>query len=489
MYGSGRWSLVGFSTTSSETSPVGRLSLVLAIVCCAVVAGAIAATDPTIIVLVCGFTVVSLLALLLRMPVFFSLVLLATPVAMGQSGLSPGKFAWLAILAVSIPSVFVSDSAAPLRKNKLFVAAIRGSVLIFLSLSVGFLVGKGNGGNLGDFARSCSAYLLLALSPFVAAVLSMRFTYLQLERLLCMLGLFSTLSVSLYWLSERGVIALERLPLFPAGSLLLLLLFYSLAKVKREPNVRWAVVLASALLAIVLNGSRSGLVAMALVVTIFLLFGRDLQDKLSLKKNLTQAIVLIVFVVMSVGVLTKATLIDSSVLEERYASIVTGGEIFSGDQSGQSRLLFGKYALHTFRASPVFGFGPGGFERGFPSWANDNSFLPPHLLPDEYRADTPLAILPILGLLGVIAIAIALIANFRLIRIWEPKPPSQLRDTLTLFAFYFALVAPFSAIYDEKTFGVALSLLLAMAMVGKKSGASTYQLVNDSGKRQSCQTP
>jgi O-antigen ligase len=385
---------------------------------------------------------------------------------MGQSGLSPIKLLWTGCAIAVVPIVLVGIQYSKLRVAPGIPKLLVLSAALFSAQAIAFLVSHSNGATIGDFSRGISAYLLLSISPFLAVWLAERCTIAQLERILVTSGLLASISYLLYWLSGRGIISLERLPLFPASSMLFAFFFYSVVKYRSTGTLLWglAVVFETGVLA--LNGSRTLLLIAAIVAIVGFVFGTSASgDHISAFRRVWRLVSVLFVLSATVAALAATKVLSLSLLMERYGGIASVVGDAGGDESGGRRLTLSRFAWDMFKQKPFLGWGPGGFENRFYPWALVNQNATFILRPlTEYRSDTPLVMLPIFGIFGTACIIVFLFSLWSTIRNLGGESRETYRSIVRLWSLTFILLLPVMILSDEKTFGIAVALTLSMAL-------------------------
>jgi O-antigen ligase len=401
-------------------------------------------------------------ALLSMIPLLFSsrvrllfLVLGGLLVFHSSTQLTPQKLYFFVAASVAVAGAlgrmrwYTGD---PIRRDlrPMLVASRVFAVLILVSLitSIAFATPH------KPWLRDVIPYLLMVSVPIIAFDAQTAYSTSALRRILVLAGLLGTAAFAAQWLSNRHILNISAfgLPTFFLGGALF---SYAMAVVLEgeRHRIRWLLVAAVILAALLATGTRSSLILLAAPIAIAFGARRHFTRRwVRLAVVLPAAALLVLAGIVAVVDLTGAS---RNVLQTRINLVgQTGG---SSDQSYQSRLTQGRAGWDLFKRDPIFGVGP-----GYPvSW-----IAPDGTVQTAPAIDSPIEYLVKFGLFGLWALFVFVWAVWRTLAQLRRRTGGRTVSQLALIGFggifvvWWALGVPF----DDKGFASGCILLLALAL-------------------------
>lgn len=372
---------------------------------------------------------------------------------------SSGVSALKALYLLCLPVIGVRGclSLTPLRDDGetagMQRAAMLASGLMALMIAMSLPVAVLNNDSPTIWLRDVVPYLLIALSPLVAVDAARNITRIFLERTLLAAGLLATAGFVVWNVKVRHLAALPFGELLYPSPLLGYALFsYACAQLlfrRGGYTVVWGLV-ASVLLAAMLGaGSRLSLIM--LVAPFVMLLGRG-----GLKRSLRTLCVIVaaaLIVTLTVGIMAPALGISTKVVSDRVRLTESAILHPARDGSIKARFSEGSAAWRLFEDAPVLGEGPGHlYQQYFPgSGANANRFT----------VDSAVSVLAKFGVLGTGCFIAALVVMVLCVRRSQAR---DVRAAVTGFAAVTIVSFPVSNPFEDKGFGFAVMLLMALAL-------------------------
>lgn len=307
-----------------------------------------------------------------------------------------------------------------------------------------------------DWARDVSPLLFATALPVVGLEAGLRVRNTVIMRLFVIVGIVSTASFVLQWLTNRDVAGVGRLTYgdnYLTASLFCLCIAAAAGGSRKLlGQVSGAIMFGSVLL----TGNRSLLTLMLGFVGVV---GSTARGRMSLG-TLTRALVLLG---VSLAVILQLAIMfipgERALLAQRVA--VTQVYLETGeDQSARSRARQRSLALAAFNEHPVFGTGPGHLY-------TDPYFLPGVSDPRRNRGtfftlDTPLVIPAKFGVVGTGVLIVWLSFMAVCIGRWiRDRPPTVVGNALRAFAVIGLALLPFGVTPEQKGFSITIMLFIA----------------------------
>lgn len=404
---------------------------------------------------------------------FFFFVFGALAVFQTAEGLTPQKMGYLGGVALS-----VLISSARLRRlvrsgwGARFQPALMGaSILALWILGPTLIIAVANGVPLVLWSRDALTYLLISAGVIIgidaAASVSLRSARITAAAV----GVTAAVGFAAAWINRRGLSEADYEQGLLASMVALtipLAMCLTLALAQRSGNLLWMIGAAAIMIAVLVTGTRTGVV---LAVTILGIVGAASKMRVTpLRAGLGAAAGL-----LAVGMalpIAGAMLSSERFVRERLNSILdtlTGG--FGQDYSGLSRERAYSYAWEKFEEFPLFGQGLGVFYFD-PDVAGTSS---------SFTIDTPFLYLAKFGVVGsaILVLALALVIRSLLTR---GSGEWSLEITMVRGALLaWIAILPFGPTTEDK--GFALSVALAVLLIGASARkaeveSSSFSCVN-----------
>ncbi len=242
-------------------------------------------------------------------------------------------------------------------RDRILVASLAGFVVLAGSL----LTSRLHDNRMVDAFRDVLPYAMLLLAPIVGLHAASRARQRTLDRLFALTTLVSALITFSVWASRRGIIGNSFANLGLASYLLPLTgLCYGLRRQKiYRPSVLWTVSISCALVALILTGTRTNVLAVPAIA--YSLWGRHddshRQDpgRSKTRRFRGRRVVIGLLVALAINFLAKP---DWAVLGERVTLLVRGSGQ-NEDASSVERRDQTQIVLREFRENPLVGAGPG----------------------------------------------------------------------------------------------------------------------------------
>jgi len=401
----------------------------------------------------------------------------------------------LALLAVTVVALFGSVVAAWRARNSSLALAARpwliASVIITVIVGLSLPVALVNGTSASAWLRDAASYLLVAAAPWLAFDLGSSVSPSVATLATVIAGSLATVSFTITWMQRHNLLdlPLDRLVL---PSFALATGFFALIMARSiwggRDRMAWAVAAAATVVLLLMSGTRTTLALTAIPIVLFLdalrMGGRGIA-RTALAPTVVPLLAVALFVMP--GMLASVSGQTAGPDAAAGASAAPAGPgaaaaarptpdsggrfgtltaVAAGsDPSTSLRLAQYKSAWHIFVSAPLVGHGP-----GVPiPWTNyDGTTVA------ESTADTPLTILAKFGLFGIViwaALGWATILTLR--RLHRLGPPGFVaRSALLGFAAGVVALSPFGPQLEDKGTGLALILLLGLALsVMRSAGA------------------
>jgi hypothetical protein len=421
-------------------------------------------------------------------------------IVLGRSDtLDPIKLAYLAAVAAVVVSAAIV--AWQERQTREF-ASIQPWIAI--SLAVGAVVGVSlpvalaHGVAVGPWLRGAASYGLFAAAPLVAFDARRIISAREAVGWMAAAGALAAISFSIYWLDHRHIVELVvNPPVLPSAQLADAGFAVAVAfSFRSRHTVPWAVAGGLVLGALLITGTRTTFLVLAVVPILAIVAGRSHWRQVG-RAILVGGAATSLVIVLTIAALNQpgsspiptpsarattsteptaeasppqATLSGTprpELIGERLGSVWT---VLSGQgwQSLSERIAQTKVAFAAFAANPLLGSGPGRLYR----WVDSSG-----LIVEVPNLDTPLMIAAEFGLLGV-AIVLALIGVFAwFIRITGRATglgPEHL--SVVGLATTFGLTGLLGPPMDDKGAAYALALVLTIALTAPAQGRRRVEL-------------
>lgn len=399
-----------------------------------------------------GIATVGLAAALLAFvsPYFRLLAFVGGALTVMQSDtLAAAKPAYLVFVLVA--AVFGMFAAAKLSDGvrAAFRPAFRGAWILLafvVAVAVGTVVA---GEDPSRVVRDATTYVMIGAAPFVAADACRVGSLRRARTTVGVFVLVGAAGFAAFWLNARGVGALQ-IDRFVMFSLALTASGFSLGTayglVRR--NLLWLGIGVACLLAVLVTGTRTGLV---LLIGVAAMLGRR-------RKGLVSAPGLIVGAgAVAAGVALVLPSVASSLslstfLDQRVASLAN---VFANgvsvDQSGLLRQRALQITLDTWSANPLFGVG---FGHAFP---NPSPLLPPA----DFQLDSAALVLAKFGIVGTAVLVVAAVMMFAAARRFAPAATYPAARSFGLICVALAFLG-----WPMEDKGFALSICLMFSLLG-----------------------
>lgn len=370
------------------------------------------------------------------------------------------KIAYLAAVAVAfaaaLPQALQELRGSPRPVRGLLVGAGCVGIVSLMSLPVSLL----RGDDALTWVRGVAPYGLFVVVPVFALDAAYSIPRRWLMALLVIAGTLSTASYAVEWFARRDLTALAFNRLVLPSTLLPAALFaMAIAIALGTGRLRplWAGLAGWILLIMLLTGSRTNLVLLAALPSVFVAAGGGI----SLRTVRLFGIIATLLILTGAGLvfITGAGGFAGDRLADRLASVTTVLADPGSDPSYYERAAQTAAAFEDWARAPLFGTGPAHEV----IWRKADGSSEATLV-----IDSPLLYPMRFGLIGIAALAAVLLGWLKFIR---ATPDAVARGTLAGtwgVAIAFAiLVSPL----DDKGFAMALLLAMAIALAPKSLGA------------------
>lgn len=349
--------------------------------------------------------------------------------------------------------------------------------------------------------RDAASYTILVAAPWIAVDLGLSASYRAVLGLTLLAGAAVTFSYGIVWAQRRGITDLPIDRVVLPSAVLAMAMFATLVALSVSAERRRAAFAVAACLTVailVLSGSRSPMVIL-LSCPIILLASwlTDRSTSVRPKVVATVAPILVVFIIMSVtllrisipdGLASLASLVNQGPggprteetnggqpepfkpnLSQRYESI---GSVLTGrDASLQERVAQTKTLLKAFAGSPILGIGLGVTVPFVDSTGELRT-------DDTFTADSPVLLLTKFGLLGLTIVGVLVWAFATTLRtLHRRRETRQAWLILVAFAAGWIALTPFGWQVEDKGTGLALALLLGLALIQIRQAAAVARPV------------
>lgn len=380
----------------------------------------------------------------------------------------------LAFLAVAMVALCGSVLAAWRMRDSSLVAAARpwllASVTIWAIVGLSLPVALANGTAAGSWLRDAASYVLVAAAPWLALDLGSSVSPRVATLATTIAGSLATLSFTITWVQRRNMVdlPLDRV-VFPSFALATAFLALPVASSiwGRRERFAWAAAAATVVALLLATGTRTVL-ALTAIPIVLLLDAIRVRGRGIVRTALVPiaAPLLVVTLFVTPGVIASlgeppagpgAGAVPSPTPDDpgRFGTLT---EVASGsDISMRLRWAQTQSAWNVFISSPLVGRG-----LGVPiPWTDyDGTTVA------AFTADTPVTILAKFGLLGIVmwvALGWATVMTLRRLRRLGPAGWVA-RSALLGLATGLVALSPFGAQLEDKGTGLALILLLGLAL-------------------------
>ena len=382
-----------------------------------------------------------------------------------SEGVGATKFAYLAaaILAVSLSLVRLGRSREPLVMA--FRPLLPASVSLILVLGASAFVARGAGASMTNWFRDVLPYFLVALLPAVGLDAAQDLSRKHAERLLVVAGSVASVGFAIDWLNRRGVSALGLGRIVLATTTLAALGFaYTITKAGLGPHrLRWLMAASAIMTVMLVNGSRTNVVLLAATLGVV---GSRAKVRVPFRRIVVLILQLGAAVTITLPFLAAALIREPDFIGQRISGVVnviTGQA--TADQSYMARQQSYALARQTFLHFPLFGIGPGHLyaTEGFYSMSLDTPWLMPAKL----------------GLIGVTAIVIYLLATAACVRrVRKLAGWSTLVTVGRGWAAFLVALIPFGPWIEDKGFALALTLYVAVLVATSREALAAQKAQN-----------
>lgn len=369
-----------------------------------------------------------------------------------SSNISTPKLAYLAGVVACVAVALVRLSRVPLepwaeRFRPAVVASIVWVVWI-VGVTLPHAVWKGIG--LVDWSRDAFTQLLLPAGVLISIDASMALSHRAAKRITVAVGAVAAVQFAITWTSRRALTDGGVVYLFGSKSLIAVPVAVGLVYALTRPGIRWFWLAygSGALAAVLLTGSRSGLLFSSVYVGIV---GSRRKCRVPMAKAVfTFACGVVMVLALFQGLAPFLT--GSAYLQARMSSalmILQSGQ-FGQDMSGRVRLGFTHDAYATFAESPLMGGGVG----------------------STAVVDTPLVYLAKFGLLGTLVLFGVL---WSIARSTTAVRGGAWFEDLTIARGVIAcwlFLLPSGAPTEDKGFGLGVALLVILVGTGARALSS-----------------
>lgn len=342
-----------------------------------------------------------------------------------------------------------------------------GSAAAFMYLLLTGPLAVTRGNTILDWARDVAPVLFAVSFPVIGMELGRKISYHRIIRLFVVVGVLSTVSFVLQWLTNRDVLAIGRITFGDDYLTASLFALCAALAAQRTTRVKGQVAIAVVFGCVLLTGNRS---LLALGLGLLGVVGSTRRKRMKWTTLAATSLVLIGGLLLVVQVAStfipgeKAFLYQRVQVTQRY--LQTGQ-----DQSAQSRSVQTAMASQEFRKHPVFGAGPG------------HLYLDPYYLPGVsdprrnrgsfFTLDTPMKLPAEYGILGICVLLGWLGSLVACATAWiRRREASLVGNALRAFAWISIGFLPFAITIEEKGFAIATCLFLAALVSRDADGAS-----------------
>ena len=326
-------------------------------------------------------------------------------------------------------------------------------LVIFLVLAiVGALLNQSQN-DVISFMRQFVLYTMLVSGPIVALDAAAEISRRNVILLIAALGILSSLSFLIDWVSRRGVTNLDfsrfalATMLLPAACFPILILegYFARSAFRRILGISAGATIPTFLL---LSGTRS---ALAVLSGLIVLGGKRVRQKVPIVSLLFLSFAVFLISLIFITFLGPVFLKDGSFLSQRFSSL---GLFLSG--SGEQDLSFGYRALQYQQALEVIGKSPFfGSGLGFPI---------------SYTLDTPLITPVRVGLSGTLTATLLLLSIFKqLLSLENAGKGTRGRTAALSFAITLVAFIPFGSPFEDRGLSLALTVITLYAASKKAS--------------------
>ena len=384
-------------------------------------------------------------------------------VLQGSSDLDAVKIVYLlcaaAAVALALFSVpwWMSESRAAVARPWLFFA---GAAIALVILSAA--ASRAQGTPFASWLRDAASYALLAATPILALACARVASRRWLVAALALCASLASVSFAVEWIGRRQLASLpiDRIALPSealAAALIALATGAALAATQRK--LRWAAVGGAALGLFFVTGSRGTLLLLAVPLGMAILAGRGWRSAGLVV--LTEVVVAAAILIAGGSAISGANGGPAVVVwpETGYGHGVPGVETLltdpGSDPSFQERVLQTRVAWDTFATNPLLGVGPG-YIFHWKSTANVPLAWP--------TLDTPLVYVAKFGILGVMLLALLVVAYLRLtLELWRRRQAAQM-EFLTMAGFALVLLMLGIQYFPLEDKGASFALILVLAL-------------------------
>lgn len=383
-------------------------------------------------------------------------------VLQSSAGIGPAKLLYLAVLILCwfLAVVHLQGDARPDWAEP-FMPVLTASLVLLGLLAVSLPVALGNGSTPTDWFRDAFPYLLLALFAPIAVDTARDISPTAAIRLFTACGLIAAVGFALDWLDRRGVSALP-LGKFTLSTFALMAapFCYGLVRAALGPHrVRWAAFALLILVAVLVTGTRTGLVLLTAVLGVV---GATSKMRVPVPRAAAVVLPLCVAIAVVTPVVALRVSDDPTFFRHRVqaaANILKGGE--TTDQSLLARKRSYRLATDQIRAHPVLGTGPGHLYETGDARVSRRGF----------GLDTPLVTIAKFGWVGSgIILALLVVLASAYVRAGRLSGPTASLTSARGFAVVFLFELPLGGFLEDK--GLALGLLVLTTLVAAETRAA-----------------
>jgi O-Antigen ligase len=385
-----------------------------------------------------------------------------------SKGFTPYKLAYLAVFVPCVAAAWY-ESVAMQRDER--TASVRLAVgmawwLMVAVVVISWPVAKLNGNSTVLWLRDSAPYLFLGAIPIIALDASRRIGPRFVTAAFVVAALAATASVCLQVATFHHVAegSLGQLPVYTGFVLPTVAVAYSCGRALRplpgrHDLILWSLLGGLIVGAIILSGTRSGVLLLLIPLTVLVTGG---------VRNLRRVLVLgAVTCLLVVGALAVggAAGLSLGAVPKRLVSVATAVSSPGANSSLAERFRENGVAWKIFRADPILGRGPG---QVF-TWPA----TPRGPIKRSFTMDGSLSVLAKFGVLG----SVGLIVFFALVgraawRSANQEVQAALAGLLVWAAAYFVIGNPF----NDKGLAVGMLFLLALAFQGATEARATTKI-------------
>jgi hypothetical protein len=387
-------------------------------------------------------------------------------VLQGSNDLDAVKIVYLlcaaAAVALALFSVpwWLAETRSTVARPWLVFAGAAVAMLI-LSLAVS----SAHGTPFASWLRDAAAYALLAATPILALACARVASRRWLLSVLAVCGALASVSFAVEWIGRRDLahLPLDRIALPSetlAAALLAVATGVALAVARR--SLWWAAIGGAVLGLFFITGSRATLLLLVVPPGMALLGRRTWRSAAAV--ILTEVVIAIAIFFAGESVLSTANsgpsislwpIAGSNVLGQRASGVGTLLTNPAADPSFQERLRQTRLAWDTFTTSPLLGVGAG-YEFRWTDTA-DRKVVASTL-------DTPLVYLAKFGILGLMLLALFVVAYLKLtFDLWRRRQAAAM-EFLALAGFALVLLVLGLQYFPIEDKGASFALILVLAI-------------------------